>query len=532
SFTVDADNSFRFEFPAADLALGANQLVVRGFDRAGNVTVEVVNIQRVSSALALVSPAAGATLPGFATDLNLTAFVDLSLEAVFAQNRLVSGIASPSAPVAIAAGAMSLTNIPLEPGLNDLRIVYRRNGGPQEVLAFTLNSATSTNTFVTGRVVEASTGNPIAGASVTVDVAGSTQSAFTNNNGLYFVPATPGTVRGVVEASGYGRGVFTERAVFGTTSQLADLALASPAPPVNVGVAQSLPSPGLTQIFGVVFDANTGIGIAGATLSGVAGGVPFTAVADGGVYSIPVQPGAFSGTIRAAGYSEATFSGSVAQDFAAVLVDANLTPTPDATATLLASAPSGPTLTGRVRDAQTQASVSRADVVVAIGGQAEQGFSNPQGIYLLPVTPGPLTGSIAASGYTGATLSGTTGAGQTRMADALLTTSGPAIAVGSTGSVSTAAVVIGHVTDSQTGAGIGGALVTLVVNGQTLIGLSDANGDFRFEVEPGSVTGTIVATGYGASTFSVTVAAGDTVNVNVASNPPVLPPTGLPGLMN
>ena len=39
---------------------------------------------------------------GFATDLNLTAFVDLSLEAVFAQNRLVSGIASRSAPVPIA----------------------------------------------------------------------------------------------------------------------------------------------------------------------------------------------------------------------------------------------------------------------------------------------------------------------------------------------------------------------------------------------------------------------------------------------
>ena len=66
-------------------------------------------------------------------------------------------------------------------------------------------------------------------------------------------------------------------------------------------------------------------------------------------------------------------------------------------------------------------------MVVDVGGQSEQGYANAQGIYLLPVTTGTLTGSIAASGYTGATLSGTTTGGQTRMADALLTTSGPAV---------------------------------------------------------------------------------------------------------
>ena len=215
-----------------------------------------------------------------------------------------------------------------------------------------------------------------------------------------------------------------------------------------------------------------------------------------------------------------------------VLRDAVLTRTPRVTAAEISRATSGPTVTGRVLDAATQSAIGRADVAVSVGGQGEQGFSNVHGIYLLPVTTGALTGTIAASGYTGATLSGSAGAGHTRMADALLTTSGPAVAVGSAGFVPTAAVVIGHVTDAQTGAGIGGALVTLVVNGQTLIGLTDANGDFRFAVEPGAITGTIVATGYGTSSFTVTVAAGDMVNVNVASNPPVLPPTGLPGLMN
>jgi hypothetical protein len=65
---VDATTTSRFEFPPVDLAPGMNQLIVRGFDRAGNVQAEVLNIQRVDSALALVSPAAGTTLPGFAVD--------------------------------------------------------------------------------------------------------------------------------------------------------------------------------------------------------------------------------------------------------------------------------------------------------------------------------------------------------------------------------------------------------------------------------------------------------------------------------
>ncbi|HEU4431618.1 MAG TPA: carboxypeptidase-like regulatory domain-containing protein [Myxococcota bacterium] len=530
---VDARTTSRFEFPAVDLAPGVNQLIVRGFDRAGNLQTEVLNIQRVDSALALVSPAAGATLPGFAVDLSLTAFVDLSLEAVFAQNRLISGIASPSAPVPIAAGAVNLPNIPLEPGPNDLRIVYRRGSGPQEVLAFTLNSTTSANTFVTGRVIEASSGSPIVGATVRVDAGGAVQSVFTNNDGIYFAPAAPGTVRGSAEAAGYGHGFFTEQAVFGTTSQVADLALGSPSAPISVDVLYTLTSPGFTRLFGIVRDASGGLGIGGASVSLIVNGFPWSVTTEpSGAYQLDLPPGSFSGTIHAEGYNEASFSGSLPYENTVYLDDARLARIPNATANVVARVPSGPTLTGRVLDAGNQASVSRANVVIDVGGQAEQGFSNPEGVYLLPVTTGALTGTIAASGYTGATLSGTTTSGQTRMADALLTTSGPAVAVGTSGAPLTAAVVVGHVTDSQTGAGISGALVTIVVNGQTLIGLSDANGDFRFEVEPGSVTGTIVATGYGTSTFTVTVAGGDTVNVNVASNPPVLPPTGLPGLMN
>jgi len=65
-----------------------------------------------------VSPVAGSTLLGFATDVSLTANVPISPEAVFAQNRLMSGIASQS-----------------EPRSNALRIVYRRDSGPQEVLS-------------------------------------------------------------------------------------------------------------------------------------------------------------------------------------------------------------------------------------------------------------------------------------------------------------------------------------------------------------------------------------------------------------
>jgi hypothetical protein len=275
-----------------------------------------------------------------------------------------------------------------------------------------------------------------------------------------------------------------------------------------------------TRLFGRVVDAASGAGIAGAGVRVVDGaGISqsFTTQSDGS-YFFNLAPGAFTGSVVAAEFSEATLSGTLPAQNDSVMHDARLTRTPRAFASELTRGASGPTLTGRVLDAQTQGVISRADVSATVGGQAEQGFSNIHGIYLLPVTTGALSGAIAASGYTGATLSGTTGAGHTRMSDALLTTSGPAVAVSSAGFVPTAAVVIGHVTDSQTGAGVGGALVTIVVNGQTLIGVTDTNGDFRFEVGPGSVTGTIVATGYGSSTFNVTVAAGDTVNVNIASN--------------
>ncbi len=533
SFTADAQTSFAFEFPAADLAVGANALSVRGVDRASNARVESLTITRATSALSLVSPAAGSSLPGLAVDLNLTAAADLSLEAVFAHGRLVSGIASPSVPFPVSAGPVTLTNLPLEPGPNDLRIIYRRAGGPQEVLALQLVSTATAQAFVTGRVLDGATGAPVVGASVSIDVSGYAQSGFTNEGGIYLLAAVPGSLVGSIQATGYGGAALFGSVSFGQTTQIADVALVPTGPPVAVGTEESTPFP-IPAILGHVIDNATGAPIAGASVVVEVAGQTQSGFTDAqGVYYFETPTGALTGSIQAAGYNGATLSGSIPAGQLMYMQDALLTSVgPPVVAGSTGTVASASLVTGRVLDAQTNTPISGATVSVESAGQTRSGLTNNQGIYLLEALPGALTGSIQAAGYSGATLSGTAGAGLTLMSDALLTASGPPVAVVSTGAVPSAAVLLGSVTDAQTGAAIGGALVTLVVNGQTITGVADAQGAFRFEVPPGEVTGTIVATGYGSTPFNVTVAAGETLNVNIASSPPELHPTGLPALMN
>ena len=88
-------------------------------------------------------------------------------------------------------------------------------------------------------------------------------------------------------------------------------------------------------------------------------------------------------------------------------------------------------------------------------------------------------------------------------------------------------MVEGVVTDTATGLPVAGALVQITVNGLTLAVVTDAEGRYRVEVEPGAFAVAAVGEGYAAGGSSGTGTGGGTTVADVG-----LAPTGLPGIQN
>jgi hypothetical protein len=89
------------------------------------------------------------------------------------------------------------------------------------------------------------------------------------------------------------------------------------------------------------------------------------------------------------------------------------------------------------------------------------------------------------------------------------------------------AVVEGVVTDTATGLPVAGALVQITVNGVTLAVVTDAEGRYQVEVEPGPFVVAAVGEGYAAGGASGAGTGGATTVADVG-----LAPTGLPGIQN
>jgi len=319
-------------------------------------------------------------------------------------------------------------------------------------------------TQLSGTVTDASTGNAIAGATVS---AGS-GSAVTDAGGAYTISGlAPGTYTATATASGYASQSASVTLTTGSTTTQ------------NFALA---PNPG--TITGTVTDAGTAAPIAGATVSYSGGS---TSTDGSGAYTLAnVAEGSYTVTAGATGYASQSRTVTVG---------------PGATATQNFALTGQVTrLSGTVTDASTGKPIAGAAVSAGSGSAV----NDAGGAYAISgLAPGTYTATASASGYASQSASVTLTAGNT-------TTQNFALAPNP-------GTITGTVTDAGTGAPIAGAAVSYS-GGSTS---TDGSGAYTLaNVAEGSYTVTASATGYASQNRTVTVGPGATATQNFALTRP------------
>jgi hypothetical protein len=210
----------RFEFSPLAIDAGVNTLTLRARDAAGNELVQPITVTRAGATLAITAPAAGSSVAALKTDFTLAASAPVTLDAFVVAGRSIPALAG----LAVAPGTLTLTDVPLAPGPNAVRVVYHRDGGPQEVLGFDLTSTAMEFATVSGRVTDERTGAGLGGALVNVSAGGVSFTITTDTQGFYRADVVPGAVTVVTAAEGYAPSNASGTAPTGTTLT-SDLAL-------------------------------------------------------------------------------------------------------------------------------------------------------------------------------------------------------------------------------------------------------------------------------------------------------------------
>jgi chitodextrinase len=145
---------------------------------------------------------------------------------------------------------------------------------------------------ISGTVTDASTNNPIGGATVK----DGTKSTTTATDGTYSLSnEAPGTYSVTASAVGYSASTNTGVAVTSGATTTSNFALTPTAPPGAIG--------------GTVTDSNSSTPISGATVSYSGGNETATTATDGSYTLSNIAPGTYSVTASAAGHSPATNTG-------------------------------------------------------------------------------------------------------------------------------------------------------------------------------------------------------------------------------
>ncbi len=319
-------------------------------------------------------------------------------------------------------------------------------------------------TQLSGTVTDASTGKPIAGATVS---AGS-GSAVTDAGGAYTISGlAPGTYTATATASGYASQSASVTLTTGSTTTQ------------NFALA---PNPG--TITGTVTDAGTAAPIAGATISYSGGS---TSTDGSGAYTLAnVAEGSYTVTAGATGYASQSRTVTVG---------------PGATATQNFALTGQTTrLSGTVTDASTSKPIAGATVSAGTGSAV----TDAGGAYAISgLAPGTYTATATASGYASQSASVTLTAGNTTTQNFVLAPN--------------PGTITGTVTDAGTGAPIAGATVSYS-GGSTS---TDGSGAYTLaNVAEGSYSVTASATGYASQSRTVTLGPGATATQNFALTRP------------
>jgi CshA-type fibril repeat protein len=344
-------------------------------------------------------------------------------------------------------------------------------------------SVPPTTTSVTGRVIDTLTGQPLAGASVSV--AGNALQVSTDPTGLFqLADLPPGELALDVALAGY---------------QSVHIALTAPAGMADLGTIRlsplSSPDSGTTGVVtGIVTDSGSGQPIAGAQVTLTGAETVSVATDAAGAYRFVVLPGPVTVTVSAAGFLSATGSAPLQ---AGQLLNFSPGLLPETSAP-----PTTTSVTGTVVDALTGQPL--AGVQVSIAGNALHVSTDATGLFRwadLPV--GALELDLTLAGYQGLHVSLLASAGTADLGPLRLSP------------LPDSTTLTGIVTDNTTGAPLAGASVLIESLGKSA--LTGADGTYRIEgITSNTFTVAASAVGYLTRRGDVTMAQPSLMTLNVA----------------
>ncbi|HKO59512.1 MAG TPA: carboxypeptidase regulatory-like domain-containing protein, partial [Thermoanaerobaculia bacterium] len=347
----------------------------------------------------------------------------------------------------------------------------------------TVTTVTSALGTLTGTVVLAAGGTPVAGATVTID--GTLNSTVTDANGNFSLNQTSGTWSVTAVKSGF------------TPETSTAFSLGAGAT-VSVGTLKLSVAP--STISGLV-TSSLGFPLGGAS---VAIGTTNTAAEANGAFSVNIAAGTYSATITAPGHqpqTTASFTTTPGQQLS--LGTIVLTANPATISGTVVSSTGGPVAGATVTaSGNSLAKLSRANAAVTLSTT-----TNATGNFTLSLTAGTYTLTIEKAGFA--------------------TTTSPAVSVGPGATYATGTLTVdplgtitGAVISDSTGAPVANALVAVVGSLNTTN--TDATGHFTIQQPPGSYAIKITATGFAEVTTPFFVlGAGATNDVGTLRLPPV-----------
>jgi Carboxypeptidase regulatory-like domain/Prenyltransferase and squalene oxidase repeat len=431
-----------------------------------------VNLVAVTLSLTPVLSSVKGVLVDGATDQPLAGVV-VTMTGVFS-GTTVTGADGGFAVAGVAPGALSVTGAKIGYYPASMAGVVPAGGTLYLNARLTVIPPPPTTGTMTGKVVDAVSKLPLAGASVTLHGNNSIK-ATTDTSGSFTLAGIPsGNQQLEVSLAGYASATATVEMVAGVSLNLGSLPLSF--------------NPTTGAIKGIITTAADGQPLSGVTVT-VAGSFTGQAITgpDGSYLFPEVTPGSVTIAASKAGYYQAAGTGTIdaggLQLFAPQLV-------------LIPPQLTTGTITGRVVDATTKQALSGVSLILE-SDPALRTITDTSGSFLLGNIPtGSQVVQFALPGYAAATAKLTSTAGFSLDLGTLPLTSNP-----------TTGVLKVTVTDAATGKAIEGATIT--VAGAGLTGISGSDGSFLFpELAGGELAVGVTKNGYYPMSGTVTLMPG------------------------
>jgi len=181
------------------LELGPNAVQITLTDRAGNRTVIDRTFHRQEALLTLIAPASGTIVDSPTVPLTLAANGPLTLDMLYVGARRFPAYEG----LELSVGEHTLTDILLDEGQNEMRILYHNIEGATAVANAQLTGSVALD-LVEGIVVDQRTGQPLSSAQIELTLNSITFIVTSNEQGHFVATVPPGDV--VIAASAPGHG--------------------------------------------------------------------------------------------------------------------------------------------------------------------------------------------------------------------------------------------------------------------------------------------------------------------------------------